>query len=138
MTAWRRAGPPVAAGLAAAACTFAIVGVVTSGGERLPAPRARPPAAAAPAPAAHAGRAVFDRMGCGSCHRLAAAGATGRIGPSLDGVPDAHTRGSLVAKITAPGANSMMPGDFARRMTGRELDALVGFLLATRGGSPAR
>ena len=30
------------------------------------------------------GRQVFARMGCGGCHRLAAGGGEGRIGPALD------------------------------------------------------
>ena len=35
-----------------------------------------------------AGRAVFERRGCQSCHRLAAIKDAGRIGPSLAGVAD--------------------------------------------------
>jgi cytochrome c551/c552 len=35
---------------------------------------------------ATAGKAVFAANGCGSCHTLAAAGATGTIGPDLDKV----------------------------------------------------
>ena len=31
-----------------------------------------------------AGLEVFNRMGCGSCHRLAAAGSNGPIGPNLE------------------------------------------------------
>jgi cytochrome c5 len=79
------------------------------------------------------GRDLFARMGCGSCHRLAAAGATGEIGPSLDDKLPHHTRGSLKAKILDPAAGSrysMMPEDFGERMSAAELDALVGFLLA--------
>jgi len=33
---------------------------------------------------ANAGKAVFASNGCGSCHTLSAAGATGTIGPDLD------------------------------------------------------
>lgn len=35
-------------------------------------------------PPGQAGKAVFDANGCGSCHTLAAAGATGKVGPDLD------------------------------------------------------
>ncbi|MBZ5559084.1 MAG: cytochrome c [Acidobacteriia bacterium] len=35
-----------------------------------------------------AGRAVFERRGCPSCHRLAAIKDAGRIGPSLAGIAD--------------------------------------------------
>ena len=31
-----------------------------------------------------AGKAVFAANGCASCHTLAAAGATGNVGPNLD------------------------------------------------------
>lgn len=58
------------------------------------APAKATPAAPAPAPATTgpealggdpvAGRAVFDANGCAACHTLAAAGATGTLGPSLD------------------------------------------------------
>jgi cytochrome c551/c552 len=85
------------------------------------------------------GRAVFARMGCGSCHRLAAAGSEGEIGPNLDERLAYHTRASLAAKIVDPSQGlgegfSMMPDDFESRMTGDELQALVEFLLAARPG----
>jgi mono/diheme cytochrome c family protein len=35
-----------------------------------------------------AGRTVFERRGCASCHQLAAIKETGRIGPSLAGIAD--------------------------------------------------
>ena len=83
------------------------------------------------------GLEVFNRMGCGSCHRLAAAGSIGPIGPNLDEVLQSHTAESLKAKIIAPGETSMMPGDFAARMENDDVDALVSFLLASRnGGKP--
>lgn len=46
------------------------------------APAATAPAAGAGDPAA--GKQVFATAGCGSCHTLAAAGASGTVGPSLD------------------------------------------------------
>jgi mono/diheme cytochrome c family protein len=98
-----------------------------------------PPAAAAALPGdARAGRAVFARMGCGSCHRLAAAGSSGQIGPPLDQVLPNHTAGSLRAKIVDPGGGSVMPTDFARRMSAADLRALVAFLLAARAGNAPR
>jgi cytochrome c oxidase subunit 2 len=112
----------VAAGLVAAAIAFAAVAVATDGdggGERT--------AAASPA-----GRDAFVRMGCGGCHTLAAAGSHGEIGPDLDAALPGLTRESLIAKITEPGPQSMMPGDFATRMSEAELSALVDFLLASR------
>jgi cytochrome c oxidase subunit II len=83
------------------------------------------------------GRAIFTRMGCGSCHALAAAGSKGQIGPDLDSRLEHHTRATLIAQITAPAADggfSMMPTDFGSRMNAHELDALVRFLLSARSG----
>ena len=69
-------------------------------------------------------------MGCGSCHRLAAAGSDGPIGPDLDARLAAHTRDSLLDAIRSPPAAGAMPTDFAERMSPAELSALVGFLLS--------
>jgi cytochrome c551/c552 len=123
------------AGLAAAALAFAVValGVGIQSGSR---DEDRAAAAAAAHSEHESGRAVFARMGCGSCHTLAAAGAMGQIGPNLDARLARHTRASLMARITAPPSDpegfSMMPTNFASRMDARELDALVRFLLASR------
>jgi mono/diheme cytochrome c family protein len=113
---------PLAAGLTTAAIAFAAVALATDGdgsGERT---------AAAPSE----GRAVFARMGCGGCHTLAAARSHGEVGPDLDTALPGHTRESLIAKITNPGPASVMPGDFATRMSDAELAALADFLLASR------
>jgi mono/diheme cytochrome c family protein len=118
------------AGLAAAALAFAVVALgvgIHSGSE------GDDDAAAADGASRtehRSGRAVFARMGCGSCHHLTAAGSSGPIGPDLDTrLPD-HTRASLTAKILAPGRASVMPSDFGARLTDADLDALVDFLLA--------
>ena len=140
MCAARRVWIPVAAGVAVAAAVFAVVLLATSGGDSGAGAQATASGAAAtPATAtlgreASAGRLVFAEMGCGGCHRLAAAGSNGPIGPSLDDALPHHTRASLLAKIRDPGTGSVMPGDFARRMSPAQLQALVGFLLAARHG----
>jgi hypothetical protein len=121
----RRAALPLLAGLVAAAAAF---GVAASLGGDEDGPAARP---AATRPTA-GGAAVFTRMGCGSCHRLAAASSTGEVGPSLDDRLPAHTRASLRAVILEPPANGVMPEDFGARMTPGELSALVDFLLDAR------
>jgi mono/diheme cytochrome c family protein len=81
---------------------------------------------------ASSGLTVFNRMGCGSCHRLAAARSSGPIGPNLDDRLESHTADSLKAQILAPRQTGMMPTDFGERMTDAEVDALVGFLLVAR------
>jgi cytochrome c oxidase subunit II len=118
------------AALAAAALAFGAValGVGIDGGTD-------DPRASATRAESASGRAVFARMGCGSCHTLAAAGSTGEMGPNLDSALEHHTRATLIAQITAPasgGGFSGMPTDFASRMSSGELDSLVDFLLAQR------
>lgn len=110
--------PALIGGLAAAAVLIAARG---------PAPRAGPPVASVAE-----GRAVFARMGCGSCHRLAAAGSEGPVGPDLDARLPSHSRASLRAVIRDPPTLGTMPQDFAERMTAAELSALVDFLLSAR------
>jgi mono/diheme cytochrome c family protein len=134
MSALRRVALPLAAGLVAAIAAFVIVLLATRGDDRPPttASTQTPAAAAAGAPDPAGGRLVFARMGCGSCHRLAAAGSRGQIGPPLDQVLPNHTRATLLAKIVRPGGGSIMPDDFAQRMSFQELQALVDFLIAAR------
>jgi mono/diheme cytochrome c family protein len=118
MTFLRRHAVPLAAALAAAAVAFAALVVATDDGGS--------------ARVVEDGLAVFNRMGCGGCHQLQAAGSTGPIGPSLDErLPD-HSRESLRAVILSPPPESVMPQGFGGRMSDRELDALVDFLLAAR------
>jgi cytochrome c oxidase subunit II len=138
MTFLRRHAVPFAAGIAAAAAAFAVIAVTTdgAGGERSSG-AGRPAAAAAPAAPGvaeghEAGFAVFNRMGCGGCHVLAAAGSSGPIGPNLDERLQSHTRKSLTAAILSPPFEAAMPDNFGERMTDAELEALVDFLLAVR------
>jgi sulfite dehydrogenase len=127
-----RVAIPVAAGLVAAVAVFVVVLLATRD-DGSPASRAPAPAAvAAGKPDPEGGRLVFAEMGCGGCHRLKAAGSNGQIGPVLDQLLPNHTRQSLAAKIQSPGRGSIMPGDFAQRMSFAELQALVDFLVAAR------
>ena len=120
---------PLVLGVLAAVATFA---ALTLADERTG------PAVRQPAEPAGAGRTVFARLGCGGCHQLAAAHATGPIGPNLDARLRGYDRASLVAKIVDPYPNApaadfaSMPEDFGARMTQGELEALVTFLLAAR------
>jgi mono/diheme cytochrome c family protein len=76
----------------------------------------------------HPGLKVFQAMGCGSCHRLAAAKSTGSIGPSLDSQVAGWKPGAIRAAVVDPPAGSVMPRDFESRMSARELDDLAAFL----------
>jgi mono/diheme cytochrome c family protein len=134
----RRNAVPFAAGVAAAAAAFAVVLLSTDDGDgRAPeSPRVAAPAPAAlppDVPAGHeAGFAVFNRMGCGGCHTLAAAGSSGPIGPDLDARLPHHTRKSLTTAILSPPPLAAMPDNFGERLNNAELTALVDFLLAVR------
>jgi mono/diheme cytochrome c family protein len=123
---------PLAAGLVAAAAAFAIVTVADD--DEGP---GRAAAVSSSALDRGSGRTIFARMGCGSCHRLAAAGSTGEIGPDLDERLPAHDRASLIAVITDSDRGDFveMPEDFGRRMNSAELNALVDFLLAAGAAS---
>jgi cytochrome c oxidase subunit II len=81
------------------------------------------------------GEAVFASAGCGSCHTLAAANATGTVGPDLGKIPNASAafiRKSIVdpnARIADGFSADVMPGDFGEELSAAELDALVEYLL---------
>ena len=127
--AGRRMKDALVAGIAAAALAFAVLALAVGVHGDAETPRASVQTVD------DSGRAVFANMGCGSCHTLAAAGSTGQMGPDLDSALEHHTRATLIAQITAPASSgdfSGMPTDFASRMSSRELDSLVDFLLAQR------
>jgi cytochrome c oxidase subunit 2 len=101
--------------------------------------------ASLPSDPTQAGRLVFSRYACSTCHALADAEASGVVGPSLDGlglragesVPgldaEAFIRQSILEPevYIAPGfINGLMPADFAQRIPDKELDILVSYLLA--------
>ncbi|MGH2798451.1 MAG: c-type cytochrome [Solirubrobacterales bacterium] len=138
MGRWRRLAPPLAVGLLAAAAAFGAVGLLTR--DEDPRPAAGGEAAPSARDSLSGGRAVFVRMGCGGCHRLAAARSEGAIGPDLDERLPGHTRESLTSAIVAPPASGQvgqMPTDYGERLSPDELDDLITFLLDVReSGSP--
>lgn len=139
MSRARRVAVPIGAGVAVAAVVFAVVLLATRGEDRSSsAPTPTPAAVAAGKPDPTGGRLVVAQQGCGSCHRLAAAGSNGQIGPPLDQVLANHTPQSLAAKIQDPGQGSIMPQDFGQRMSFAELQALVDFLVAARDAGGTR
>ncbi len=98
---------------------------------------------------AAAGKAVFTgSAGCSGCHTLAAAGATGTIGPDLDvrlrtdcaNPASQKVRGTTLKQcietaITNPYkwlpsgySAGIMPSNFAQRLTPNEIQSLVNFL----------
>jgi cytochrome c oxidase subunit 2 len=87
------------------------------------------------------GLAVFQQNGCGGCHTLKPAGATGTTGPDLDNLKQEAAkanRGSLTAFIhqsivdpgayVAPGYHDVMPHVFGTQIPSDKLDQLVQYL----------
>jgi cytochrome c oxidase subunit II len=91
---------------------------------------------------ATAGAAVFKNNGCAACHTLAAASATGKVGPDLDKLPaEAQQAKQPLASfvrtsITDPNAyvapgypKNVMPATFGKAIPKQQLDALVTYLI---------
>ena len=113
-----------------------------------PTPPARPARTAArsrrPAwPGATTGEQIFVAAGCAGCHKLASAGATGNIGPSLDQLaaaagkrePGKSAEDYVHEAIVDPDAytvsgfgKGVMPS-YEGKLTDKQLDTLVQFLL---------
>jgi mono/diheme cytochrome c family protein len=66
---------------------------------------------------------VFASAGCGGCHTLRAAGASGAVGPDLDQLkPDAAT----VAATVKSGAGAMP--SFSGRLSDAEIQAVARYV----------
>jgi cytochrome c oxidase subunit 2 len=87
------------------------------------------------------GLAVFQQNGCGGCHTLKAAGATGNVGPDLDKLAQYATqakRGPLAAFIKEsivhpaayiqPGFPDAMPPSYGSQIPANKLSQLVHYL----------
>ncbi len=99
----------------------AVVVVALLAGPELIGARKEPTAAAAPK-SAPSGKAVFASAGCGRCHTLAAAGASGQVGPNLDELkPDAAT---VEAVVTS--GSGVMPS-FKGQLSSEEIKAVAAF-----------
>jgi len=97
-------------------------------------------------PTGQAGKTVFASNGCGSCHTLQAASATGKVGPDLDKLPayaqqagkplDAFVHESIVDPnaYVQPGFPASVMPSFAS-LPKDQLDALVSFLVSSTKGS---
>jgi cytochrome c oxidase subunit 2 len=85
--------------------------------------------------AAPDGAQVFADNGCGSCHTLAVADATGTVGPNLGKIKNATAafiRESIVdpnKDVTKGFPPNTMPQDFSTKLSKAELDALVDYIL---------
>jgi cytochrome c6 len=76
------------------------------------------------------GKAVFASAGCGGCHTLKAAGATGTAGPNLDQLqPDYR---AVTAQVTNGGA--AMP-KFGGQLSTQQIADVAAFVVDSTGGS---
>jgi mono/diheme cytochrome c family protein len=76
------------------------------------------------------GSALFASGGCGGCHTLAAAHATGTVGPNLDSLkPDYR---AVTAQVTNGGA--AMPA-FKSRFSAQQIADLSAYVVASTGGT---
>ncbi len=98
---------------------------------------------------AKSGRQIFVAAGCGSCHKLSAAGTSGNVGPGLDDLAasagklgkqrgesaEEYIRESIIEPdaFTVPGfRKGVMPGNYGERLKPEQIKALVDYLM--RGG----
>ena len=79
------------------------------------------------------GLRVFQAQGCGSCHRLSAAGSTSTHAPNLDNALNNRSRDSILQAIVDPPEDSIMPQDFGERLDENQLAQLVDFLVRAAG-----
>ncbi len=98
------------------------------------------PGGAATAAVLAAGRQAFVSNGCAGCHTLAAAGASGTVGPNLDEVLPGRNAAFIHQSIVDPDAviakgfsAGTMPTDFGDRIPSAQLAALVTFLRTQAG-----
>jgi cytochrome c oxidase subunit 1 len=99
-----------------------LVGRETGNEGRVTAPPTAP-AATTPAASAENGARVFASAGCGACHTLAAAGATGTVGPTLDAAPiDA----ALVVNRVTNGRGAMPA--FSDRLSEQEIGDVAAYV----------
>ena len=92
---------------------------------------------------AAAGKSVFASNNCASCHTFAPANASGSVGPDLDTKPKADAQKAnmqlaafVKQSIVDPNAyispgyqKGLMPGDYGTKLSKRQLDDLVAFIV---------
>ncbi len=90
-------------------------------------PEGGEPASRTPAKV-EAGRAVFLSAGCNGCHVLVDAGATGRVGPSLDG---AKPSAELVVERVTNGQGAMP--SFRGQLSSEQIEAVAAYVASVAG-----
>lgn len=110
-----------ALGVAAALAATGQPSAAQDGGK----PASAPPAVAnADASKLAKGRELFSDYSCGGCHTLAAAGASGDVGPSLDG--DSNLTEAFVTNRVTNGQGAMPA--FGGQLSDEEMAALAAYV----------
>jgi len=78
------------------------------------------------------GEQLFAAQGCGGCHTLSTAGATGTVGPSLD---ETQLSEAEIAAVVADGRGTAMPA-FSDRLSPEEIAAVAAYVSASAASSP--
>lgn len=99
------------------------------------------PGAAPPKVPGGPGAQVFANNGCGGCHTLKAAKSGGVTGPDLDEVLPGQTEAMVHESIVDPNAKiatgyppNVMPENFEQKLSPKEVEDLVEYLLESTGG----
>jgi cytochrome c oxidase subunit 2 len=81
------------------------------------------------------GNATTGAMACGGCHKLAAAGTAGAVGPDLDKIAPDDNAEALTEMIVNPDAEivegyskGLMPTDYSTKLTKDEVAALASYI----------
>jgi len=124
----RIAAPPMPAGLVEGADAAAVAAYVASvAGKRAAVASGGGGSTAAGGGGAADGKSVFS-ANCGSCHTLAAAGATGTVGPNLDELKPDEAR----VKRQVENGGGVMPA-FKGRLTDAQIAAVAKFVSSSAG-----
>ena len=78
-----------------------------------------------------AGASVFQKAGCSGCHTLAAAHATGTVGPNLDNAKPDYRRAT--ARVTL--GKGVMPS-FKGQLTDQQIADVAAYVVKSTGGTP--
>lgn len=116
-----------AAGLTLATAAFGLQATPPAAGGLAPSgktPTSPPATAAASADVVKKGRELFTNWSCGSCHSLADAGASGHVGPELDG-DKGLTKELVINRVT--NGQGAMPS-FGGQMTDQEIATIAAYV----------
>jgi mono/diheme cytochrome c family protein len=78
-----------------------------------------------------AGAAIFAKAGCGGCHTLAAAHATGTVGPNLDQLKPSYELAT--GRVTL--GKGVMPA-FKGQLSDQQIADVAAYVVKSTGGTP--